>query len=194
MVAWLMNLEWDAILQIIIIDILLGGDNAVVIALACRNLPAKSRRLGIIWGAAGAIVLRVILITVAVALLNLPLLKLVGGVLLIWIGVKLLAPVEEWLGLSRARASLGAHGISWSVQELYDEMVANGPIAEWGGHRYPSLEGAVEAAARPGGFSKDTRPRRSPAPRRRRSLPARCSTVLAWHPSRRRLRAPSGEC
>jgi len=95
MVAWLMNLEWDAILQIIIIDILLGGDNAVVIALACRNLPHKSRRLGIIWGAAGAIVLRVILITMAVALLNLPLLKLVGGVLLIWIGVKLLAPVED---------------------------------------------------------------------------------------------------
>ena len=95
MVEWLMNLEWDAILQIIIIDILLGGDNAVVIALACRNLPAKSRRLGIIWGAAGAIVLRVILITVAVALLDIPLLKLVGGVLLIWIGVKLLAPVDE---------------------------------------------------------------------------------------------------
>jgi len=95
MLAWLMNLEWDAILQIIIIDILLGGDNAVVIALACRNLPHKSRRLGIIWGAAGAIVLRVILITVAVALLEVPLLKLVGGLLLIWIGVKLLAPVEE---------------------------------------------------------------------------------------------------
>jgi YjbE family integral membrane protein len=95
MLAWLMNLEWDAILQIIIIDILLGGDNAVVIALACRNLPHKSRRLGIIWGAAGAIVLRVILITVAVALLEVPLLKLVGGVLLIWIGGKLLAPVEE---------------------------------------------------------------------------------------------------
>ena len=95
MFEWLMNLEWDAIVQIIIIDILLGGDNAVVIALACRNLPHKSRRLGIIWGAAGAIILRVILITVAVALLNLPLLKLVGGVLLVWIGVKLLAPVEE---------------------------------------------------------------------------------------------------
>jgi YjbE family integral membrane protein len=95
MVAWLMNVEWDAVIQIIIIDILLGGDNAVVIALACRNLPHKSRRLGIIWGAAGAIILRVILITVAVAMLNIPLLKFVGGVLLVWIGVKLLAPVEE---------------------------------------------------------------------------------------------------
>ena len=95
MIEWLMNLEWDAIVQIIIIDILLGGDNAVVIALACRNLPPKSRRLGIVWGAAGAIVLRVLLITVAVALLDVPLLKLVGGVLLVWIGVKLMAPVEE---------------------------------------------------------------------------------------------------
>lgn len=95
MLEWLTNLEWDAILQIIVIDILLGGDNAVVIALACRNLPHRSRRLGIIWGAAGAIVLRVILITVAVALLELPLLKLVGGLLLVWIGVKLLAPVGE---------------------------------------------------------------------------------------------------
>ncbi|GIL06555.1 TerC family protein [Betaproteobacteria bacterium PRO7] len=92
---WLLNLEWDAIVQIIIIDILLGGDNAVIIALACRNLPPKHRRLGIIWGAAGAIALRVILITVAVALLTLPFLKLVGGLLLLWIGVKLIAPPPE---------------------------------------------------------------------------------------------------
>jgi len=92
---WLLNLEWDAIVQIIIIDILLGGDNAVIIALACRNLPPRHRRLGIIWGAAGAIVLRVILITVAVALLAIPFLKLVGGLLLLWIGVKLIAPPPE---------------------------------------------------------------------------------------------------
>jgi len=95
MTAWLMNLEWGAIGQIIVIDILLGGDNAVVIALATRNLPHDLRRRGIFWGAAGAIVLRVILITVAVALLELPFLKLVGGVLLLWIGVKLIAPAEE---------------------------------------------------------------------------------------------------
>ena len=95
MIEWLMNLEWDAIVQIIIIDILLGGDNAVIIALACRNLPPKHRRQGIIWGAAGAIILRVILITVAVALLEVPFLKLVGGLLLLWIGIKLLAPPEE---------------------------------------------------------------------------------------------------
>jgi len=95
MMAWLANLEWHAIAQIILIDILLGGDNAVVIALACRNLPPRHRRLGIFWGAAGAIVLRVLLITIAVALLQLPLLKLLGGLLLLWIGVKLMAPAEN---------------------------------------------------------------------------------------------------
>ena len=93
--AWLAGLDWSAIGQIILIDILLGGDNAVVIALACRNLPARQRRIGIFWGAAGAIVLRVILISFAVALLDVPALKLIGGALLIWIGVKLIAPPEE---------------------------------------------------------------------------------------------------
>jgi YjbE family integral membrane protein len=93
--AWFASLDWAAIGQIILIDILLGGDNAVVIALACRNLPPKHRRLGIFWGAAGAIFLRVILISFAVALLNVPALKLIGGVLLIWIGVKLIAPPED---------------------------------------------------------------------------------------------------
>lgn len=74
------------------IDILLGGDNAVVIALACRNLPAKQRTQGIIYGTAGAIVLRVILIAFALALLAVPYLKIVGALLLLWIGVKLMQP------------------------------------------------------------------------------------------------------
>jgi len=95
MIAWFLALDWNAIVQIILIDILLGGDNAVIIALACRNLPGRQRRVGIVWGAAGAIVLRVILITVAVALLQLPFLKLVGGILLLWIGVKLIAPADD---------------------------------------------------------------------------------------------------
>jgi len=94
-VAWLAGLDWVAIGEIIIIDILLGGDNAVIIALACRNLPERQRRLGIIWGAAGAILLRVVLISVAVALLEVPLLKLAGGLMLLWIGVKLIAPAVE---------------------------------------------------------------------------------------------------
>ena len=86
---------WVAVGQIILIDILLGGDNAVVIALACRGLPPQQRRKGIIYGTAGAIVLRVILIAFALALLSIPYLKLVGGILLVWIGVKLLVPQEE---------------------------------------------------------------------------------------------------
>src|SRR6218665_3261858 len=88
-----MNAEfWLAVLQIIMIDILLGGDNAVVIALACRKLPAAQRRAGILWGTAGAIVLRVIPIFFALTLLPIPYLKIVGAVLLLWIGVKLLLP------------------------------------------------------------------------------------------------------
>lgn len=86
---------WVAVGQIIMIDILLGGDNAVVIALACRQLPAHQRAKGILWGTAGAIVLRVILIAFALTLLQVPYLKLVGAALLLWIGVKLLAPQEE---------------------------------------------------------------------------------------------------
>ncbi|MDZ7938415.1 MAG: TerC family protein [Rhodoferax sp.] len=86
---------WVAVGQIIMIDILLGGDNAVVIALACRKLPAHQRFKGIMWGTAGAIVLRVILIAFALSLLQIPYLKLVGAALLIWIGIKLLAPQDE---------------------------------------------------------------------------------------------------
>lgn len=86
---------WVAVGQIILIDILLGGDNAVVIALACRSLPPEQRKKGIIWGTAGAIILRVILIAFALALLAVPYLKIVGAVLLIWIGVKLLIPEDE---------------------------------------------------------------------------------------------------
>jgi YjbE family integral membrane protein len=84
----------SALLSIIMIDILLGGDNAVVIALACRNLPPHQRRMGIVWGTLGAIVLRVILIFFALTLLQVPLLKIAGAVLLVWIGVKLLLPQE----------------------------------------------------------------------------------------------------
>jgi YjbE family integral membrane protein len=86
------TLSWAAVFQIIMIDILLGGDNAVVIALACRNLAPKQRMQGILWGTAGAIILRVILIAFALTLLGIPFLKIVGALLLVWIGVKLLIP------------------------------------------------------------------------------------------------------
>lgn len=83
---------WIAVLQIIAIDIVLGGDNAVVIALACRRLPEEQRRRGIFWGVVGAITLRVILIFFALSLLAVPYLKIVGACLLVWIGIKLLQP------------------------------------------------------------------------------------------------------
>jgi YjbE family integral membrane protein len=85
-----------AILQIIAIDIILGGDNAIIIALACRNLPPRQKRLGILWGTAGAIILRCILVFFASTLLTVPSLKLIGGLLLLWIGVKLLADEDEF--------------------------------------------------------------------------------------------------
>ena len=95
MLEFFQTLSWTAVFQIIMIDILLGGDNAVVIALACRNLPKKQRMQGILWGTAGAIILRVVLITFALTLLTIPYLKIVGALLLIWIGIKLLVPEDE---------------------------------------------------------------------------------------------------
>ena len=86
---------WVAVLQIIAIDIVLGGDNAVVIALACRRLPQKQRNAGIFWGVFGAIALRVILIFFALTLLKISYLKIIGALLLIWIGIKLLQPEPE---------------------------------------------------------------------------------------------------
>ncbi|AHG62278.1 TerC family protein [Advenella mimigardefordensis] len=95
MLEFFQTLSWAAVFQIIMIDILLGGDNAVVIALACRNLPKKQRMQGILWGTAGAIILRVVLITFALTLLTIPYLKIVGALLLIWIGIKLLVPEDD---------------------------------------------------------------------------------------------------
>jgi YjbE family integral membrane protein len=86
---------WVAAVQIIVINILLSGDNAIVIALACRNLPPKQRRWGIFWGAVGAIGLRIVLTFFALQLLALPYLKIIGGALLVWIGVKLIAEDED---------------------------------------------------------------------------------------------------
>jgi YjbE family integral membrane protein len=86
---------WVAVLQIIAIDIVLGGDNAVVIALACRRLPEKQRNLGIFWGVFGAIGLRVVLIFFALTLLAIPFLKIVAALLLLWIGIKLLQPEPQ---------------------------------------------------------------------------------------------------
>lgn len=86
---------WLAVGQIILIDIVLSGDNAVVIALACRNLSPEQRKKGILWGVAGAVALRVALTVGAALVMDLPWLKFVGGVLLFWIAVKLLLPEDE---------------------------------------------------------------------------------------------------
>ncbi len=87
----LTNAFWIGLGQIIIINILLSGDNAVVIALASRSLPPKQQKQAIIFGSVGAIVLRVILTFFAVMLLDLPYLKIIGGALLLWIGASMLA-------------------------------------------------------------------------------------------------------
>ncbi len=86
---------WVAVGQIILIDIVLSGDNAVVIALACRNLSAEQRKKGILWGVTGAVGLRVLLTAFAAMVMNLPWLKAIGALLLIWIAVKLMLPEDE---------------------------------------------------------------------------------------------------
>src|SRR6185436_9883973 len=85
---------WVGLLKIIGVNVILSGDNAVVIALAARSLPAEQQKQAIIWGSAAAIIMRVILTIFAVALLTLPWLKLIGSLLLFWIGVKLLIPED----------------------------------------------------------------------------------------------------
>lgn len=89
------SLFWVSLAQIIVINILLSGDNAVVIALASRNLPPRQQRQAILFGSFGAIALRVVLTFFAAYLLTLPYLKLAGGVLLLWIGVNLLSSHDE---------------------------------------------------------------------------------------------------
>ncbi|MDB5865166.1 MAG: integral rane protein [Betaproteobacteria bacterium] len=86
---------WVALLQIIGVNIVLSGDNAVVIALAARSLPPKQQKAAILWGSGAAVIMRIILTIVAVEMLKLPYLKLIGAVLLLWIAVKLLIPEEE---------------------------------------------------------------------------------------------------
>lgn len=85
---------WIPLLKIIWINIVLSGDNAVVIALAARSLPPRQQKLAVAWGSGAAVAMRIVLTLFAVALLQLPYLKLIGAVLLLWIGVQLLLPEE----------------------------------------------------------------------------------------------------
>ena len=91
MAEWLTPQFWVAVSEIFLVNMLLSGDNAVVIALACRNLSPRARRQGIFWGVVGAIVLRAVLTLFAMSLLVYPYLKLVGAALLVWIGIRLIA-------------------------------------------------------------------------------------------------------
>src|SRR4026207_1787414 len=85
---------WIGLAKIIGVNIVLSGDNAVVIALAARSLPPRRQTRAVLWGAGAAVVLRIILTIFAVALLTLPWLKIIGSLLLFWIGIKLLVPEE----------------------------------------------------------------------------------------------------
>src|SRR3954467_13129125 len=86
---------WIGLLKIIGVNVILSGDNAVVIALAARSLPAKQQKQAVLWGAGAAVVLRIVLTIFAVALLTLPWLKIIGRLLLFWIGIKLLVPEDD---------------------------------------------------------------------------------------------------
>jgi len=99
---------WAALLQIIWINIILSGDNAVVIALAARSLPPKQQKQAIIWGSGAAVVLRIVLTLVAAALLELPYLQIIGGLLLLYIGVQLLAEEEDEEGEGKEYGSMMA--------------------------------------------------------------------------------------
>ncbi len=101
---------WMDVCKIIVIDLLLSGDNAVVIALACRSLPAEQRRKGVLLGVGGAIVLRMLLTFFALNLLTLPFLKVVGALILSWIGVKLILPED-----GHEAASVKANAQLWGA-------------------------------------------------------------------------------
>jgi len=102
---------WIGLGTIVWVNLLLSGDNAVVIALAARSLPVEQQRLAVFWGSAGAIVLRFVLTVFAVTLLGIPWLRLIGGLLLLLIGVKLLAPKDD-------EPEVASHDNLWSAVRI----------------------------------------------------------------------------
>ena len=125
---------WFALLSIIFTNIILSGDNAVVIALASRNLPPSQQKKAIFWGSAAAIILRVVLTITAVQLLSMPYLKLVGAALLIYIGIQLLTEgddAQEMDGQSHIWGTIRTILIADLVMSL-DNVVAVAAAAQKG--------------------------------------------------------------
>src|SRR5690625_4210553 len=94
---FIQELDWMSLFQIIMIDIVLSGDNALVIAMATKNLPKHHQHRAILFGVGGAVLLRIIFASGVIFLLKLPFIYLIGGILLIFIGYKLLQKEEESL-------------------------------------------------------------------------------------------------
>jgi len=159
---------FSALLAIVVIDLVLAGDNAIVIAMAAKNLPAHLQKKAIIWGAVGAIVVRSAMTLVVVYLLNIPGLMLIGGLLLVWIAYKLLIPGSDgdgehnhasasfWgamktiviadavMGLDNVLAVAGASNGSYLLVVL--GLLISIPVVVWGStqilklvERYPSI-------------------------------------------------------
>ncbi|HEY6980820.1 TerC family protein [Reyranella sp.] len=120
---------WAALWKIIVANIILSGDNAVVIAMACHNLSDRYRKPAILFGSAGAIGLRIVFCAVIGLLLAVPYLKLVGGALLLWIGIKLLIEEDE-------EAKIKAHDNIWAA--IWTIIVADAVM---------SLDNAIAIAA-----------------------------------------------
>ena len=136
---------WKALMEIIIVNILLSGDNAVVIALAARNLPERQQKQAIIWGSGAAIIMRVVLTVFAVHLLQYPYLKLAGAVLLIWIVAKMLVPEDDEGG---DEAEVEEEPLAAWEQELLGgaEAAAEAPAAEVVADEAPAAEVVADEA------------------------------------------------
>ena len=141
---------WLASVQIIWINVLLSGDNAVVIALACRMLPPRQRLWGMILGAGVAVVLRIIFTGIVAQLMTFPFLKLIGGILLLWIAVKLVVP-EESHGEGKVEAAdnlwraVRIVAIADIVMSL-DNVIAIAGAAETAGMKIALLTTAADPA------------------------------------------------
>jgi YjbE family integral membrane protein len=105
---------WVGVLKIVLIDLALAGDNALVIALAVRTLPPRQQLMGRIWGTAGAVGLRLLFVFIVTYLLGVPLLQLVGGVLLVWIALKLVLQTDSHEGES-VKAGTTLLGAIWII-------------------------------------------------------------------------------